>query len=1410
MKRFLLLLVIFLYSTVTVVLGGDSKYEIQNLNHSNSNILINSIPVVIYVSSQSNINNSDLISKFVAINNFLAADNTCDSNYDSPSTEISLCLAERDVFGKTSDGIISLSSSYSSLNACTDEISLKMEPRLLEDRYPTTDYLNIYLVDDICASCEPFGCAASGFSTFPADHGTIRDGIVLTISQWLGDCDDTKTIIHELGHYLGLLHTFEGGCQNDNCTDQGDKVCDTPPQFLDLISSTHPCQSNADINSCISDNKNDPSNNIMNYVPAECMTEITPGQIARMQSQLCNQRLSLMHSKGCSIPCELEIDVQLFIPEIVYVNEEYTIINNSLNANGFSWSIDNAEVSTLSDFNYTFLTEGDYDISLTMNSDFDECTRDTIISVTAICLDLPQINVSNNELELGDVIDLEVLNTDLLLNYTWYIGDSIIGTGVQITFEANITGVYNLYLQACNNQCCRYSTLQHIVIGECLSLNQGNKWIIGIDGVVVDFVTGNPVVTELLAEEFVIDNFNGIETTLIQTNDIGEILFYSDNFRIYNRDNEMITTSNYLGPSSCQSVCVRQPKHPNKYFVFRPEQLTSSDPVADSLKTLSYCVIDMALNNGLGGLTTENELLLEFATEKITAIQHCNGSDWWIVTHEAGSNKYLSYLLTEEGLDHNPIVSAIGTHIGFGFEKAGFLKFSHDGKYLASSGLIYDTLTSATFKGYLDIFEFDNSSGSISNRILVDSTLTCPYGIEFSSNNDYLYITDGGCVDTDPSVGDAIFQYQTNIIDQDLFLSSRTRIEDPNLENGIGALQIGMDNKIYCSSFTTDTYLHVIDQPNRKAPECNLRVEGFDLNNDSKHIGLPNFPARFQRIEYPEIDGERNIDLCSDSLLTYQSFGRCSVEDYHWTLLGENMLLSNVGDSVQILFNTISNDTLLLERTTACDSYIDTMFLNVMDCNFECEIEFNWINVDTLICLGENPILHYSTNALQVNVNGSEQDINTNRIILDEPQRDTCIQIELIQSYLCDTSFQICITVDQPLQIENFDPLVSICSDEEIYLDFTTDADIIEVFDINYDTTITISTLPISLPPVESDTSFFLRLARYEGNCNSYFEILVEIDESISIGNQDTSLCFGESITILDSLLVDEGSYELITTTTRGCDSLLIFELNFHPQVIPDTTYNSTCIVSEIDTQFISNINDLGCEYQDVIITLFEPTDTTYTEVEHLCEGPLPESDTLVLLNSIGCDSVVISRYEMSIPNSPIINTVEQEYIFGNMIELTLTNFNQEEEYNWYSFGELVCENCISYSFEAIESITLEIEAINSYDCISNYSVDIIVIKETEVIVPNIFSPNGDGVNDILFIGGYLEEGTSILDVSIFDRWGNIIHQNTNVLLYDQSNGWNGSYNGRAVQPGVYICLIRLIDEIGKEKVIVKDVTVVR
>jgi gliding motility-associated-like protein len=345
---------------------------------------------------------------------------------------------------------------------------------------------------------------------------------------------------------------------------------------------------------------------------------------------------------------------------------------------------------------------------------------------------------------------------------------------------------------------------------------QGNIWYFA-DHAGIDFNTGSPVALT----DGAIYTLGGCATL---ADDNGKLLFYTDGVKVWDRVHQVMPNGDNLegNSSSTQSgIIVPKPGDPNTFYVFTVDQKGGSFG-------LHYSVIDLTANSGLGDVTQKNIKLVSPVAEKLTAVQHANKRDIWVIAHGwegSSSRDFLAYLVTSNGVTSTPIVSTCGTALaGDVSYTVGYLKVSPGGDRLASA-----TKTAA---GFVDLFSFDNTSGKVTYQQTLNN-LPQAYGVEFSPDATKLYVS---CY-----VEQSVYQFDiTGTAAQ--VENSRVKVGTSNYT--IGALQIAPDHKIYVAQVGEEK-LGRIEVPTANGTACKYHDNAFGLRVGSKSgvatAGLPTF-----------------------------------------------------------------------------------------------------------------------------------------------------------------------------------------------------------------------------------------------------------------------------------------------------------------------------------------------------------------------------------------------------------------------------------------------------------------------------------------------------------------------------------------------------------------------------------------
>lgn len=368
----------------------------------------------------------------------------------------------------------------------------------------------------------------------------------------------------------------------------------------------------------------------------------------------------------------------------------------------------------------------------------------------------------------------------------------------------------------------------------------------------VDFGSGQPLpLTD--------NQINTYEGTAIVCDENGQLLFYTEGERVFNRNHVVMPDGRDLngGRSSTQSALgVQNPMNPNRYYLFTADEFVGVG--------MHYSEIDMTADNGLGDVTVKNVMLLDRGCEKLSAISHANGTDTWVVGHQWNSDAFYAWRVSASGISA-PVISRAGSVIVSPnpfIVAAGQMKFSPDGTKLALANTDMNA----------QLFDFDSATGIVSNPLTLKTGYE--FGLEFSPSGNALYLSETA------STSFNIFQFNLDAPD---IVASMIPITNTGRAIVWGMMNLGPDSRIYIASVPNNgtgfpmNRLSYIEKPDVIGLGCNLVPQAVPLAGRNIFYGLP---TAFQPGLYiTDIEGEGD---CAGNTITFSADVTQAPDSAYW------------------------------------------------------------------------------------------------------------------------------------------------------------------------------------------------------------------------------------------------------------------------------------------------------------------------------------------------------------------------------------------------------------------------------------------------------------------------------------------------------------------------------------------------
>tara|TARA_R110001583_G_scaffold4351_5_gene25292 strand:+ start:22186 stop:26181 length:3996 start_codon:yes stop_codon:yes gene_type:complete len=424
---------------------------------------------------------------------------------------------------------------------------------------------------------------------------------------------------------------------------------------------------------------------------------------------------------------------------------------------------------------------------------------------------------------------------------------------------------------------------------------EANVWYFG-ENAGLDFNSGSPVSLNN-------GKLNTREGSSSFSKSTGELLFYSDGTTVWNKNhNIMQNGSNLKGhPSSTQSaMIIPRPNSTNEYYLF-----TVGSGVNNGEYGFNYYTIDMNADGGLGSVIAGPIDLAKGKsdnwTEKVAAIKGDQCNTFWVLSYV--ENEFYAYEVTSTGVASDPVISTVNyTSV----DRRGYLKIAPNGEKIAIAHM-RNYVNNIRDKGSLFLYDFDNSTGVVTNQrdLPLIAPANNPYGVEFSSNSEKLYVSASNdfwstisSEYNDPlNHFSTLYQFNLSSNIEANIIASREIIDSQNLFRG--GLQLGPDQKIYRALSKTYNlgipFLSVIENPENDGLACNYQHATIDLGGNNATQGLPPFIASiFSQIEITNVDingsttvlNDQITDLCVGDNFNVTPKTLTGTTTYNWFLNG--------------------------------------------------------------------------------------------------------------------------------------------------------------------------------------------------------------------------------------------------------------------------------------------------------------------------------------------------------------------------------------------------------------------------------------------------------------------------------------------------------------------------------------------
>ncbi|MDE3236627.1 MAG: PKD domain-containing protein, partial [Bacteroidota bacterium] len=278
--------------------------------------------------------------------------------------------------------------------------------------------------------------------------------------------------------------------------------------------------------------------------------------------------------------------------------------------------------------------------------------------------------------------------------------------------------------------------------------------------------------------------------------------------------------------------------------------------------------------------------------------------------------------------------------------------------------------------------------------------------------------------------------------------------------------------------------------------------------------------------------------------------------------------------------------------------------------------------------------------------------------------------------------------------------------------------------------------------------------------------------------------------------------YKVIGVNQYGCSDINNTVVSIIQPFSMTASANDTICIGQEKKLFASGAASYSWYPADGLISTTTPTTiasptatTTYRVIGKDAYNCFADTASITLVVgkptpiSLGTDSVLQAGVVYNFKAIPAVNDIKQ--------------------WLWSGSNNLSCYTCATPQAKIVYDECISCSATNIYGCTTNDTVCLKTFCPTaEIFVPNVFTPDGDGVNDKLIVQG---KGIKLVkSFRIFNRWGELIFERTNFSPGDPSYAWDGKIRGKDASPDVFVYVCEVICEKGYPSIFKGNVAILK